>query len=178
MNRTGTAATHRTRTAALAATTVAAVTALAWVAVSSGPDGTASAAVTTSAVALADADAIGLVGTDPLPPLRRLPRELRADLRELRATEPDQRREAAARIWQDALAGEYGARVQLRAETARHRFGALPEELQDDIEELRGLTGDERSEERTAIRDKALAGAYGDEVRRWAERRSDFWRQD
>ncbi|MFD8049103.1 hypothetical protein ACFV5E_37350 [Streptomyces chartreusis] len=177
-------------TAAMAVT-AAAVTGLVCTTSSSGGPSTAP---TASAVGLADADTIGLVADDrlvaddprPLPgrlseDLRapgRLPEALRADLRKLRTLEPAPRQEAAAKIWQDALDGRYGTRVELRAEAAQRRFRALPGQLQDDIEELRGLSGEERTEQRTEIRDKALSGEYGRQVQRWAERRADFWRQD
>ncbi|MGW1364457.1 hypothetical protein ACWCQP_44515 [Streptomyces chartreusis] len=183
MNRIRRAVSGRAVTAALAVT-AAAVTGLVWTTPSSGP----STAPTASAVGLADADTIGLVADDPRPlPGRlsenlrapgRLPEALRADLRELRTLEPAQRQEAAAKIWQDALDGHYGTRVELRAEEAQRRFQALPGQLQDDIKDLRGLTGDERTEQRTEIRDKALSGEYGRQVQRWAERRADFWQQD
>ncbi|MGW4873834.1 hypothetical protein [Streptomyces chartreusis] len=168
---------------AVLAVTAAAVTGLVWTTSSSGPP----TAPTASAVGLADADTIGLVADDsrPLPGrlsenLRapgRLPEALRADLRKLRTLEPAPRQEAAAKIWQDALDGHYGTRVELRAEEAQRRFQALPGQLQDDIKDLRGLTGDERTEQRTEIRDKALSGEYGRQVQRWAERRADFWQQ-
>ncbi|MGW6788358.1 hypothetical protein [Streptomyces chartreusis] len=171
-------------TAAMAVT-AAAVTGLVWTTSSSGGPSTAP---TASAVGLADADTIGLAADDPRPlpgrlseDLRapgRLPEALRADLRKLRALEPAPRQEAAAKIWQDALDGHYGTRVELRAEQAQRRFQALPEQLQDDIKELRGLTGEERTERPTEIRDKALAGEYGRQVQRWAERRADLWQQD
>ncbi|MEU9737135.1 hypothetical protein [Streptomyces sp. NPDC048002] len=60
----------------------------------------------------------------------------------------------------------------------RRRFQALPEELRDDLRELRGLSAAERRERAGEIRDKALSGAYGEGVRRWAERRADFWHAD
>ncbi|MFC8244700.1 hypothetical protein [Streptomyces chartreusis] len=170
-------------TAAMAVT-AAAVTGLVWTTSSSGP----STAPTASAVALADAETVGLVAGDPRPlPGRlseglrapgRLPQDLRDDLRKLRTLEPAPRQEAAAKIWQDALDGRYGTRVELRAEEAQRRFRSLPGKLQDDIKELRGLSGEERAEQRTEIRDKALSGEYGRQVQRWAERRADFWRQD
>ncbi|MFB6931933.1 hypothetical protein [Streptomyces chartreusis] len=176
-------------TAAMAVT-AAAVTGLVWTTSSSGP----ATAPTASAVGLADADTIGLVADDrlvagdprPLPGrlsegLRapgRLPEDLRADLRKLRTLQPAPRQEAAAKIWQDALDGHYGTRVELRAEEAQRRFRSLPGQLQDDIKELRGLSGEERTQQRTEIRDKALSGEYGRQVQRWAERRADLWQQD
>lgn len=174
VNRIRSAVSRRTGTAALAVT-AAAVTGLVWT--TSSPSGSPTAP-SASAVGLADADTVGLVAGDPRPLPGRLPEDLRADLRKLRTLDPAARQEAAAKIWQDALDGHYGRRVELRAETAQRRFQALPGELQDDIEELRGLSGDERAEQRTDIRDKALSGTYGRQVQRWAERRADFWQQD
>ncbi|MXM67666.1 hypothetical protein GR925_30580 [Streptomyces sp. HUCO-GS316] len=179
MNRISTAVTRRTRRTALAVATAAVVTAAVWTA-SSGPTGSTSAPVSTSAVELADADAdaVAFAGTDPQLVPGWLPPRLRADLRELRGMAPDKRTEAAARIWRDALAGEYGTRARIRAHEAQRRLRHLPEELRADIRELRGLTGEERREELLAIRDKALDGGYGDRVQRWAERRSSFWQQE
>ncbi|MFE4583049.1 hypothetical protein [Streptomyces chartreusis] len=173
MNRIRRAVSRRAVTAVLAVTAVA-VTGLVWTTPSSGP----STAPTASAVGLADADTIGLVADDLRPLPGRLPEALRADLRELRTLEPARRQEAAAKIWQDALDGHYGTRVELQAEEAQRRFQALSGQLQDDIKDLRGLTGEERTEQRTEIRDKALSGEYGRQVQRWAERRADFWQQD
>lgn len=183
MNRIRRAVSRRAVTAVLAVT-AAAVTGLVWTTSSSGP----STAPTAAAVGLADADTVGLVAGDPrrLPgrlseDLRapgRLSEDLRADLRKLRTLEPAPRQESAAKIWQDALDGRYGTRVQLRAEEAQRRFRSLPGKLQDDIKELRRFSGEERAEQRTEIRDKALAGEYGRQVQRWAQRRADFWQQD
>ncbi|WP_432197135.1 hypothetical protein [Streptomyces sp. bgisy027] len=173
MNRIRSAVSGRAVTAGLAVT-AAAVTGLMWTTSSSGP----ATAPTASAVGLADADTVGLVAGGPRPVPGRLSEDLRADLRKLRALDPASRQEAAARIWQDALDGHYGTRVQLRAEEAQRRFQALPAQLQDDIKELREVSGEERTEQRTEIRDKALSGDYGRQVQRWAERRADFWQQD
>ncbi|WP_406129468.1 hypothetical protein [Streptomyces sp. NBC_00989] len=175
MNRIGIAAVRRTRTTALTVA-AAAVAGLVWAGASSaGPADTTSATVSTSTAELADT--VGFAATDQRPLPAWMPPELRADLRKLRTMKPGQRQQAAARIWQDALAGEYGTAVRVRAEEARRRYQALPEELRDDIKELSGLSGDQRSEKRTEIRDKALAGEYGEQVQGWAERRSDFWQQ-
>ncbi|MGQ4436477.1 MULTISPECIES: hypothetical protein [unclassified Streptomyces] len=175
MNRIGTAAVRRTRTTALAVA-AAAVAGLVWAGASSaGPADTTSAAVSTSTAELADT--VGLVTTDQRPLPAWTPPELRADLRKLRTVKPGQRQEAAARIWQDALGGEYGTVVRVRAEEARRRYQALPEELKNDIKELNGLSGERRSEKRTEIRGKALSGGYGEQVQGWAERRSDSWQQ-
>lgn len=177
MNSIGTAVTRRTRMTALAVAAAAATTALVWAA-SSGSTSATSTAVDASAVLLADGDPLALADAEPRPLPGWLPQDLRADLRQLRTLDLEQRREAADRIWQEALAGEYGARVQLRAEEAQQRFQTLPEELRDDLKEARGLEGDELRDARQEIRDKALDGEYGDQVERWAERRAEAQKQD
>ncbi|MFJ7075489.1 hypothetical protein [Streptomyces sp. NPDC098781] len=187
MNSTRTAVSHAAvravRTTAVVLVAAGAVAGLVWAAGSSR-DADAVMALDTSAALLTDADPLtdtgatgtpSVIGTDVRPLPHRLPRELRADLRELRSLKPEQRPGAAARIWRDALAGEYGPRVRVRAAEARARYQALPEQLRDDIEELRGLDGEDRRRERQEIREKALDGEYGDQVRRWAERRSEQW---
>ncbi|WP_210593474.1 hypothetical protein [Streptomyces sp. GESEQ-35] len=171
-----TAVPRRTRMTAVAVTVAAAATGLVWAA-STGTSG-ASTAADTSLVLLADSNPMAVADDDPHPLSGRLPSELRADLRELRTLEPEQRRAAAARIWQDALAGDYGARVRIRALEARHRYEGLPEELRDDIEDLRGLDDEERDDALHHIRDKALDGAYGDRIARWAQRRAEVWKED
>ncbi|MFF6979260.1 hypothetical protein ACFZAV_16290 [Streptomyces sp. NPDC008343] len=131
-----------------------------------------------SAVSLADTNTAGLVASDLRPPPGRLPEELHADLRKLRTLAPAPRQEAAAKIWQDARDGHYGTRAERRAEDAQRRLHALPRQLQDDITKLPGLSGQERTEQRTKIRDRALAGEYGRQLQRWTERRTDLWQQD
>lgn len=178
MNRIGTAVARRTRVTALAVVTAAAATGLVW-AVSSGP-GNATTTVSTQATGTVDADAASFVltGTDARPLPGRLPADLRDDLRHLRTLDPGRRPEAAARIWRDALTGDYGTSVQVRAREAQRRYLALPQQLRDDLGQLRGLTPEKRHAGLLTIRDKALAGTYGDQVQRRAERRSDFWQHD
>ena len=170
MNRTLGAASRRTTTVALAVASTGAVAVLAWTASVARPDTTTSAGFSTTAVALADAETTGFTGAAFRPLPGTLPADLRADLRALPTMQPEQRQKAAAKIWQAALAGGYGTPVKVRAEAAQRHFQALPTQLRHDIEELRGLSGEARAEKRTAIRDKALAGGYGEQVRRIAER--------
>ncbi|MEW1648927.1 hypothetical protein [Streptomyces sp. NPDC091219] len=171
MNRLTSVAARRARRTLLAVTVAAtAVTGPLWVA-SSGPTGATTATAATSALAMAVAD------TDPHMLPAWIPTDLRTDLRQLRGMDPEQRQKAATRIWQDALDGDYGTVVKLRAERAQQRYRLLPEQLRDELGELRGLTGDELRDGLVDIRDKALDGGYGDQVRHWAERRSGFWQQ-
>jgi hypothetical protein len=52
---------------------------------------------------------------------KRLPRELRRDLREVRSTAPEERAAAREEVRANALAGEYGARVRTAAERIQER---------------------------------------------------------
>lgn len=182
MNPNGTAVSRRTRTTALVVATAAVVTGVVW-STSSGTTGTTSTGITSTVVdsslaQLAATAPLALDGTESHPVPGWMPPELRADLRRLRTMEPEQRRAAATRIWRDALAGEYGPRVRVRATGAQRRFETLPQELRDDLKDLRSLDAGEARDELREIRDKALDGAYGDQVQRWAERRADLWKQD
>jgi hypothetical protein len=73
-----------------------------------------------------------------------------------------------------ALAGDYGARVERRAERrdVRHDlfFSLLPDNLQADITAMKAAPSDERKQLRADILDKALAGEYGSEVQKAAEK--------
>ncbi len=126
-----------------------------------------------------------------------LPEKLVEDLsgvRELPAGE--ERREALEKIWDAALAGDYGEQVQQLAERRReHRaegragrhggpgagvgggvggpLGALrdqlPDELRADLQELRELSPAERREAMQEIWEAAKAGDYGAEARELAQ---------
>ncbi|MDN3026169.1 hypothetical protein [Streptomyces sp. S.PB5] len=171
MNRLTTAPTRRTRrTLSAVAIAAVAVAGPAWAA-SSGNTAAATTGTPAAALVVTAADTGGAPRTLPA----WVPPRLRADLRQLRGMDPQQRQQRATQIWQDALDGDYGVRVQLRAERAQQRYRLLPEQLREDLGELRGLGGDELREHIAAIRDKALDGDYGDQVRQWAERRSDVW---
>jgi hypothetical protein len=99
---------------------------------------------------------------------------LRADLRAAFRLEGDARRSALAAIRAKALAGDYGKAIQRRAERRdiRHDLlvSLLPENLQQDLQALRLAPADQRPQLRAAIIDKALAGEYGADVQKAAER--------
>ncbi|MFI1562078.1 hypothetical protein ACH4ZX_03285 [Streptomyces sp. NPDC020490] len=188
MNRTGTTAGHRARTirtTALAVVGVTVLSGLTWSAasMSSASTGAASAVAVTPAVGLADAvvrtgdEPRPAAGRGPAEPRSELPAELRSDLRALRGMEPGRRAQAAARIRREALDGDYGTLVRLRAEQAQRRRQALPPQLREDLARLRGLPGEQWHARLLTIRDKALDGGYGDRARRWAERHRRFWQQ-
>jgi hypothetical protein len=99
---------------------------------------------------------------------------LRADLRAAFRLEGDARRSALADIRAKALAGDYGKAIQRRAERRdiRHDLlvSLLPENLQQDLQALRLAPADQRPQLRAAIIDNALAGEYGPDVQKAAER--------
>ncbi|MCI3276686.1 hypothetical protein [Streptomyces cylindrosporus] len=175
MNRLTTVAARRVRGTLLCATVAAtAMTGPVWAA-SSGSTG---ATTTTTTITPAPALAVSVAATGPHTlPASLPPAALRADLRRLRGMAPERRQQTAARIWQDALGGDYGSAVQLRAERVQQRYRLLPGQLRNDLGELRGLGGDELRDGLVAVRDKALDGGYGDQVRQRAERHGDFWQQ-
>ncbi|MFI1439189.1 hypothetical protein [Streptomyces fructofermentans] len=160
------AAIRRTVPALVLAAAAAAVAGTVW-APQSGTADAATTEVVASPLLLAGAAPV----TEPGPLPGRVPPKLRADLRELRTLEGDERRRAAARVWKDALAGNYGTRVRIRAEQARRRVESLPPELRDDLKAVRGLRGPELRDALRPIRDKASKGGYGEAVQRWVERR-------
>jgi hypothetical protein len=103
----------------------------------------------------------------------QLPQDLRDDLIAVRAL-PDGEKAAALReVRRDALAGEYGERVERfaerRADRVRAVRRALPAELRSDLRDARRLSGEERAAAYREVRDAALAGEYGDQVQRVAE---------
>lgn len=104
----------------------------------------------------------------------RLPADLRADISAVGEL-PDAEKPAAIRaIREDALAGEYGARVARAAERMQDRradvLARLPEDLQADLEALRALPDEAKVDAAKELRADALAGEYGEQVQTFAER--------
>ncbi len=110
-----------------------------------------------------------------------LPPDLQSGLKDLKELEPGERRSFAREIRDGALAGEYGPRVQERAERAQERrvrvVAALPDELKDDLLDFKELEPEERRDAAEAIAQDALDGVYGEKVQRVTERiqDSDLW---
>lgn len=104
----------------------------------------------------------------------RLPADLKADIKAVEDL-PDSEKPAAIRaIREDAVAGEYGAKVARAAQRMQDRrdraFDRLPEDLQADLEALRALPDEDQVAAAQELRTDALAGEYGDKVRAFAER--------
>jgi hypothetical protein len=111
-----------------------------------------------------------------------LPDDLQADLLAISDLPAAERKAAAADIRAAALAGEYGEKVQQRAEKGQQRRGLLwmrlPDDLRADLAELADTdTRDERLALAEQIADEALDGGYGPRVQRVAERMqsSELW---
>lgn len=104
----------------------------------------------------------------------RLPDALQDDLSALEAMTPVERRAALVSIRRDAVRGAYGDRVQrFAAHRDEHRAAVLdrlPVALRHDLREARRLPVDERAAAYAEIRDRALAGDYGERVQQGAER--------
>jgi hypothetical protein len=100
--------------------------------------------------------------------------QLRADLLAALRLKGDARRSALADVRAKALAGGYGQAVQRRAERRdiRHDLlvSLLPDNLQQDLTALKNAPADQRAQLRSDIVAKALAGEYGPEVQKAAER--------
>lgn len=100
----------------------------------------------------------------------QLPPELRADLEALSAVPAAGRPAAVERIRDDALAGAYGDEVQAGAQRLVAGLALLPPELVADVEALLSLEPAAVPDAVERIRDRALAGRYGEQVRAGAER--------
>jgi len=103
---------------------------------------------------------------------------LRADLRAAFRLDGDARRDALAAVRQKALAGGYGAAVQRRAERRQvHHdlfLSLLPDNLQADLARLREAPADQRDRLRAQIMDNAVAGVYGPDVQKAAQKLRDL----
>jgi hypothetical protein len=182
----------RKMVAALAVFAVVAA-ALVGVAAARGNSGTTSVDLTSQAQALdaaladpaaaldgAALDGAALDGAaDPTDPSGGWSR-LRADLKAARALHGDARRAALADIRQKARDGSYGSGIERRADRRQiHRelfFSLLPDNLQADLTELKNAPVDQREKLRADIMDKALAGEYGADVQKAAEKLRDLRR--
>lgn len=105
---------------------------------------------------------------------KRLPQELRQDLKAVQDL-PDAEKPAAIReIRADALAGEYGEKVAAAADRIKERrarlFKRLPDDLQADLTTLRELPDADKVAYAEEIRADALAGEYGDRVQTFSQR--------
>ncbi len=110
-----------------------------------------------------------------------LPAELRGDLKELKSLEPGERGPAVREIREDAREGEYGDRVEERAERVAERririLANMPIELRQDLKALRAADAEDSRALAEAIATNALDGQYGPKAQSAAERigNSEAW---
>jgi hypothetical protein len=130
----------------------------------------------TSSTATSTAPAAG-TGTGKACGFKRLPAQLRADLKAARALPVGERRPAVRRIVRDAKAGKYGEQAQRLVKNRPHLRTALrsklPAELKADLKKMRQLPVEDRKAARKEIRKQALAGDYGTWVQQITERRKE-----
>jgi hypothetical protein len=100
----------------------------------------------------------------------QLPEALRQDLAALRTVPAAERLATLHRIRDDALAGTYGEEVRAGAQQLVLGLAMLPPELVADLEALVPLEVAAMPDAVERIRDRALAGQYGEQVRAGAER--------
>ena len=100
----------------------------------------------------------------------QLPGPLREDLAALRTVPATERPAVLEQIRDDALAGAYGAQSQARAERLVAGLALLPPALVADLEGLAVLEVAAVPDGVERIRDRALAGGYGPQVRASAAR--------
>jgi outer membrane murein-binding lipoprotein Lpp len=101
-------------------------------------------------------------------------KRFRADLKEARELTGDARIEAVKKIRQDAKDGKYGDKVEKRIERRAGIWAHAPKELRADLKEVWKADASERVEKRHEIFVKALAGDYGDQAQKRAERLKEF----
>jgi hypothetical protein len=133
-----------------------------------------SPAAATASASSAPASAAAPHGSWDLEDLRArfeqsVPAELRADLAALRDVPAAQRLTELERIRDAALAGEYGAEAKAGAERLGTMIAMLPPELAADLEGLATTEETAIPDAVERIRDRALAGEYGPQVRGYAE---------
>ena len=100
----------------------------------------------------------------------QLPAALRADLAALRTVPAAGRLAALEQIRDDALAGAYGPEVRAGAERLVAGMAMLPPELVADLEALASSEVAAMPDGVERIRDRALSGQYGEQVRAGAQR--------
>lgn len=108
---------------------------------------------------------------------KRLPQELREDLKAVQDLSDADKPAAIREIRADALAGGYGEKVATAAERIKERrtrlFTRLPEDLQADLKALKALPDAEKVAYAREIRSDALAGEYGERVQAFSEKMQD-----
>lgn len=107
--------------------------------------------------------------------LRKLPAELRSDVRTARKLPVGQRGPALRKIRLKALHGDYGTRAQTwSVHRIRHRAriaAHLPRDLREDLRAAHQLPAGQRRTARQGIREKVRSGGYGKPAQQRLEKR-------
>ncbi len=93
--------------------------------------------------------------------------DLQNDLAYLQDLPADQRAEEVQQIFRDAVIGNYGEEVENWAERMVDFMDALPQDLQNDLQNAAGMQGDEAQEQLQQIWEGVLDGDYGQDVEMW-----------
>lgn len=96
-----------------------------------------------------------------------LSEDLQNDLADLQDLPADQRADEVENILRDAMSGDYGDEVENWSERMVDFMDALPRDLQDDLQNVVGMQGDEAHEELQQIWGGVMDGDYGRDVRMW-----------
>ena len=99
----------------------------------------------------------------------KLPKQLRQDLKAAWAAPDGQRVAALQAVLAKAVAGDYGDRVQRRAQRLSKALANLDASLKSDLQKAIELPKDERHAALKDIRQKIRDGAYGDDAKRQAK---------
>ena len=149
--------------------------------------GTGAATLTAAALALGPGTAVA-EPTDPADEITQAVEEA-VDAARQAAEDAAQSAEDAARAAQDAAAQATKAAEDAAAaagdsmedsgdsgdiDATPDQVDWIPQDLQEDLENLQDMSGDERAEELEQILQDAVTGDYGEEVENWAERMTDF----
>jgi hypothetical protein len=106
-----------------------------------------------------------------------LPQDLQDDLQDLHDLPADQRAEQMEQIIQDAVTGEYGEDVENWSERMVDFMDALPQDLQDDLQNVIGMESEVAQEQLRQIWEGVLDGDYGQDVQMWGTWLQQSFRQ-
>jgi ABC-type transporter Mla subunit MlaD len=106
-----------------------------------------------------------------------LPQDLQDDLADLQDMPADQRADEVQQIFRSAVTGEYGEDVENWTERMVKFMDALPQDLQDDLQNLVGMEPEAAHEQLQQIWQGVLDGDYGQDVEMWGKWLQQTFRQ-
>ena len=96
-----------------------------------------------------------------------LTEDLRNDLENLEGLPAEERAQELERIIRNAVTGDYGERVENWSERMVDFMDALPQELQNDLQNVLGMQPEQAQEELRQIWQGVLGGEYGEDAEMW-----------